>query len=460
MQIRTLFKSIGKYSPLLVIFSFLALKFSYFYYKYSDTYGYFMHGTYILQGKMLYRDMFMTNLPLFPYISALYVWLVGDNVWLFTRFSTLEAALCGFFIWLIVRRSVDSLYMQTLIVAVYLFSALILINTEFQSGIITAALFALITYYLYTSKKYTLSGIALGLTLCTKGYLIGIPALLILYDIYKRRWRSWMLIVPYLVTIFVILAPSLIFVREDFFRNIFFTVNRPENPNRLGLYYYLLLENWLFLITFIAALINVRKNPVLAVFAGGSTGFLLYFQDAYYPYFNAALPFLVLPIADTYTNLKRKISSEGAAAVISGICIASLLLHINTYIEHFPTNRFDNPEKMIEAIQKADPDVLYGSQDIVPLLSALTDIPLMNGIIDTNPKIYQRGLYNTEEITDDVFRQRTIVVLYAHIDQEGNIYTENYITNSSRILEQCSVLYKQPIKGAGAINHYVVFQCY
>ncbi len=460
MDLQKVWNSFIKYSPLLVIFAFLVLKFSYFSYKYSDTYGYFMHGTYILQGKMLYRDMFMTNLPLFPYISAMYVWLIGDHVWLFTRISSIEAALCAFLIWLIIRKTVKSIYVQTVILVTYLFSALILINTEFQSGIITAALFALLTYYLYTSKRFVLAGIALGLTLCAKGYLIGVPAALILYDIYKRRWQSWTLILPYLITVFAILAPSLIYVREDFFRNIFFTVNRPENPNRIGLYYYLLLENWLFFITLIAAFINMRKNPVLAVFAGGSTGFLLYFQDAYYPYFNIALPFLVLPIADIYLSIKNKISSEGSAAVVTALCIASVLLHINTYIENYPTNRFDNPEKMIQVIQQANPDVLYGSQDIVPLLSAITKVPLMNGIIDTNPKIYQRGLYKTEEVTNDVFRQKTIVILYAHIDPQGNIYTESFITESARILEQCSILYKQPIQGTGAINHYVVFKCF
>lgn len=454
------------YSPLGIIFMFLIVKFSSFSYNFSDTFGYYLAGQYILNSKLLYKDIFMTNLPFFSYISAFYAFFIRDNLPLYVRMSSIEAALCGYMLWLIIRKEMKSVYMQCLLIATYLFSALVLISTEFQMGILLATLFAVSSYYFYRKESFVLSGIAIALAVCTKGYLIAVPASMLLYDVYVRRWKSWNFIGPYFATILIVLAPSILLVPNDFIRNISFTVGRPDNPGRWYLHWHIIMENWLFFIFLGATLINFRKNPLLAIMAGASYGFLVYFQDVYYYYFNVALPFMLLGAVELYKILVKKIPKEIVVCGFSALCIASMMMHLQAYGSNQMVRRFENPEKLVHLIKQAKPDVLYGNADITAVVSLKSGIPLMNGVIDLNPKIFEKGLYSANQFTADIFKQKTIVLLYGiHFNGE-DIYTidgENsldLIAKIQVIQAKCKRIYTQPIYSADILNRFFVMQCY
>lgn len=459
-MITLMLKKLLTLSPLSVILLFLLVKFSSFSYNFSDTYGYFIAGKYILEGKLLYKDIFMTNLPLFSYVSALYASIFGDNFPMFMRMALIEAALCGVMVWLIVRKEIKSIYIQCLFVGVYLFSAVVLISTEFEMGIMLATLFALTSYYCYKTKHFVLSGIILGLALCTKGYLIGIPVVMLCYDIYKRRTQSLNLVLPFIATVLLVLTPTLFWAREDFIRNLSFTVGRPGNPSRWELQWYFIVENWLAILFLLASFVNFKKNPPLALISGGSYAFLLYFQDVYYYYYNVTLPFMLLGGVELYKSLQKRIPGEALISIFSVLCLLSIILHLQTYSTNFFVRKFENPEKLVKVIKDSKPDVIYGNQDIAALLSLQTGIPLMNGVIDLNPKLFEREIYSTTEFTQNIFKQKTIVILYGGYFNNKNQFVEDGLVDHAVIKAKCKMIYEQKIDTKTRLNRFFVMKCY
>ena len=97
-------KSILKILILLIFFAiFLKIKLAYTAINFfTDTEIYFYTAYKLIHGQMLYKDIFFTNLPLFPYISAIYLFLTGGNIYGFYFTSSIEAVLVAVFIYKIV----------------------------------------------------------------------------------------------------------------------------------------------------------------------------------------------------------------------------------------------------------------------------------------------------------------------------------------------------------------------
>src|SRR5690606_29145625 len=114
---------------------------------------YFYTGLQLLKGNMLYKDVFFTNFPLFPYVSSLYVLLSFKQLPLFFFTAVIEASLVGFLLYSIILKQTKHMLTATLSAMVYLFSFMILSTTDHQTGVFLASVFAVASYYFYTEKK-------------------------------------------------------------------------------------------------------------------------------------------------------------------------------------------------------------------------------------------------------------------------------------------------------------------
>ncbi len=92
----------------------------------SDTNIYFYTGYQILQGKILYKDIFFTNLPLLPYLSSLYFLLTGGNITLFFLTPIIEVSAVGFLIYSIAYKQHKSQSIAIFSSLIYLFSFIVL----------------------------------------------------------------------------------------------------------------------------------------------------------------------------------------------------------------------------------------------------------------------------------------------------------------------------------------------
>src|SRR5689334_17247630 len=117
--------------------------------RFSDTNIYFYTAYEVLQGKLLYKDIFFTNLPLFMYISALYHFISGGSIHFYYFTAVLESIITGFLIFLIVSRQTKDKLIATLSSAIYLFSYIVLATSDHQSGVFLASLFAVLSYFFF-----------------------------------------------------------------------------------------------------------------------------------------------------------------------------------------------------------------------------------------------------------------------------------------------------------------------
>src|SRR3989338_5346813 len=119
----------------------------------SDTNIYFYTGYQLLQGKVLYRDIFFTNFPLLPYISSLYFLLTAGNLPLFFFTASIEAIFVGFMIYIIVLKENNSKLLALLASSVYLYSFIVLTTSNHQTGVFIASLFAVLSYLFFIKQK-------------------------------------------------------------------------------------------------------------------------------------------------------------------------------------------------------------------------------------------------------------------------------------------------------------------
>jgi hypothetical protein len=203
----------------LLIVAFLLLKLPLSQISLSDTNVYISMADHILHGKLLYKDMFLTNLPFFPYLSVLYLSLTRFHLAFFYSTVLVEAILTAILIYLSISIHKGPRSTPLIAAASYLFSMVVLATTDHQTGIFFASLMAMTAYYAYHKKKYSGAGIALGLMFVTKGYMLPVIIAFFAYDVYQRKHKSWNLIIPTVITVFVVLLPSLLFASSAIVSN-------------------------------------------------------------------------------------------------------------------------------------------------------------------------------------------------------------------------------------------------
>src|SRR3990167_11294080 len=96
----------------------------------SDTNIYFYTAYQLLQGKVLYRDIFFTNFPVLPYISMIYFYIVGKSLSWYYITAAIEASIVSFLLfYLILQKTKEKLIALTTSL-LYLFSFIILATTD------------------------------------------------------------------------------------------------------------------------------------------------------------------------------------------------------------------------------------------------------------------------------------------------------------------------------------------
>src|SRR3989344_4404192 len=95
-----------------LILLFLTLKLANNDIRLSDTNIYFNIAYQILNGKLLYGDIFFLNFPIFPYVSFLYYIISGKNIEYFYLTSTIEVTIITVLIYAITFNKTKSFIMS------------------------------------------------------------------------------------------------------------------------------------------------------------------------------------------------------------------------------------------------------------------------------------------------------------------------------------------------------------
>ncbi len=441
---------------------FLLLKLTDITFLISDTNGYIYYAQLILEGKLLYKDLFLTNLPFTPYLHTFYLLILQWNPVLILATPILEAAVVSIIIYLILAQKKEDTVFAVLASCSYLFSLTVLSSSNHQTGVYFASFTAVLAYFFYARKQYVWAGIFLGVAFMTKGYFIPVVAAFFVYDIWKRRFQFVQLAAGFTIPVICILLPTLIFAFPEFISQVFgYSVTRAQGIPKWPVIEFFIQRDWLLVLCIVLTFVYTRKLPFLAFILGFSFLFLIWYKDVYLLYFNIFIPFACIAGGEVAKILSLKF---GKTTVVLGMCVLvgfSSLIAISSYLGIFSQlQKIRHTNEIVQTIQKLDPDFIYGDPELAPLFQFLTGIPPLNGIVDTNANLFRAGKYNAKELSQKAATSKTVLL---SIGVEYPRLTKTIITDmydEEIIAKNCTLVASYPVISEGGVNRINVSRCF
>lgn len=429
----------------------------------SDTNIYFDIANQIIHGKILYKDLFFSNFPLFAYISSLYYLVTGGNINLFYLTSTMEVGVITFLIYFATYSSTKNNLIPTLSSFLYVFSFIVLSTSDHQTGVFTASLFAVLGFFLFQKNKFFISGVFIALALLTKAYFISIPLSFLTIFLINRSWKKLLhFSIGLTITLIIILLPSLIIAPKQFFNDIFgFSLMRPSGISKTEVGWFFITKDFIFFALLIFNLLNFKKNKIFAAISFWGLAFFAYYQDVYYLYLNFIIPFLCLSLYEFLEFSKNKLGLQ--KLVIPTIIFIFLTLNFYTYFSSYRNlQRVNDVNKILSTIKKEKPKFLYGINDLTPALLILTKISPLNNIRDAHEYFFTKGLYDKEVLTDSAISSKTIIISHGADYPEINVKEDilDGIFNKEKIYQACRIILSVPVQSEGVANRINFFKCY
>lgn len=415
--------------------------------KISDTNVYFYEGYLITQGKILYKDIFFTNFPLFAIISSIYYYLTLGNIDLFYLTSSFEVVITSIFIFIILKDKKENL---TPIIAalLYLFSFIILTTSAHQTGVFIASLFSVISYYFLIKEKATISGIFMGLAIMSKAYFIPIFLAIGIYLFLKDRKKILFFLTGSIGISLIILTPFLIFARQGFIEGVYkFSLFRPPGVEKTGVFWFFIVHDPILFALLIFNIFNLRREKFFALVSIFSIIFFILYKDAYYLYLNFFIPFLCISLPNFILFFKTNFKFQ--PLVISTVIILIILINIYLYsTSYINLSLLPDSKKIIEIIKKEKPNFLYGLNTLTPAFAYETKIPMLDNVYDTNENFFKMGLLDKKILTKEALSKKTLIISDGYVNNNLRIkdYIRDGILDRGEVIKKCKPILFQTLE--------------
>jgi hypothetical protein len=449
--------------PLFCIIVFLfVLRLSNLSIRLSDTNIYFYTAYELLQGKLLYRDIFFTNFPLFPYISAVYLFFSNKHILFYYLTPTIEISITALLIYYIVYKKTKMYGTALFSFLLYILSFMVLSTSEHQTGVFLASLFAVLAYLFWNKKSYIVTGIFLGLTLLTKAYFLPIILSFLLTMLLQKNYNGLIKTgLSFTFSILLLLSPFLLLAKDAIYTDIItYSLTRLAGVSKIDIFWFFVTHELLFFVLLLFNLFNFKKQIFFGCVSLFSILFFFFYADSYYLYFNFFIPFLCLSLPLFLEFLKKQLHVQ--KFIFPTILFICLAISLTTYLGYYKDlGKMNNTSSVVQTIKKHKPAVLYGVNDSTPALAYLSNTPLLNGIVDTNESIFRKHFLNADELTKDAIKQNAMIithgVFYPQADIDENILDE--IFNKDVVKKHCTLIQSFPVLTEGITNQLNLFQC-
>ena len=451
-----------KYLPLILLSAvFFLIKIGGIGIRISDSNIYFYTAYQLLEGQILYKDIFFTNFPLLPYISTIYFLLLGGDLALYTFTPTIEVIVVGSLIYKIILDKKQNIYIAALTTAVYYFSFITLATSDHQTGVFLASIFSVAAYYFYVQKRMILSGILIALCLMTKAYFLPVFLALAVVLLLKERKKSIFFFGAFFITVVLVLLPSLIFSPSEIYNNIIeYSLTRSQGVSKLNILRFFTTHDIILVILFFYSLVRFKKNEALGLINVFGLIFVLLYKDVYYLYLNFVVAYLCLALPDLLEDISKKVQMQKYIIPF----LISILLGINTviYLSSYQSlQKIEGIETITASLKSHQSKYIYGTNDIAPALAYLSGKKLVAGVVDTNENIFLKGFLNGEEMTKEAINQNALIVShgayypYLSIDETviGSMFDKNQMTKN------CLLIGAIPVTTEGMENRITFFEC-
>jgi len=445
------------------VFFYLVYKFGTLSIRLSDSNIYFVTASHLAKGEILYRDIFFTNFPLLPYLSVLYYWMLGGNLKMYFFTSAIETSVVALLIFYVLLREGKSYLLATISSFVYIFSVLVLITTDHQTGVFLASLFAVLSYMFLKSEKYFWVGVMCALMFLVKAYFIPIALTIGVYLFLKKKWKYFLYFAGGGVGAgVIILLPIFILAGEEMVAQIFgYSLSRGAGIPKFEIAKFYIFRDFLFFGILIFNLVNIKKRLFWGLFSVFSLAFFFFYQDIYYLYLNFTAPFAALSFPYLYQDMQEKVKMH----VFTIPTILGLLFLWNIYVSYsgfYSLGRIETIDEIAEIVREQEAEYVYGNNDIAPAISYLSGTPQLNNIVDTNENMFRSGALDASTLTSDILKNKTVLVLhsayYPMLGIENDTFSE--IVVGEKIQQNCRLLKRFPVVAEGVTNGLAVFRCF
>lgn len=429
--------------------------------RFSDTNIYFYTAGKLLQGGLLYKDLFFTNFPLFPYVSSMYRVLINGNIESYYKTSIGEALITAVLLFYILHNQTKNRRISFLGSALYLFSFITLVTSDYQTGIYTASIFLTSAYFLWVKKKPFWTGIFLGLSIMVKAYCLPIVVAFVVYSFLQNKSKAVGILLGVIISSFVVLIPSIIFARAGFIKDVFmYSLFRLPGLNKSTIIWFFVQHDISLFLLLVLGAVQIRKNTLLGLILVFSTLFFLAYQDTYYLYLEVFVPFIILVLPQAF-YLASSIHKKGAV-VLYGFFGIIVFFNLYVYLSGFTRlNTIRNVDYIVKTIQKAKPRYLYGGMETTSLFSEKSNIPLLPGVSDTNTNIFRKHFLNAKQLTQKAVMSKTLIIAKGgtYADTQDllldEVYEAHMVRKSCHVITQTEVITESP-----EINTISVWKCY
>ncbi len=428
----------------------------------SDTGIYIWTADQMLSGKLLYRDIFFTNLPLFPVWSAGYVNILRSNVEGFFLTAMVESMIAALLVAVVVYRKTKNYWAMLGSLATYLISAWSLNVSAAQNGVFVATICGLIAYIWFEKKKNPIGvGVFVGLMLLFKAYFLPIAAGIGIGYLWRKRVTEAIFYaaatgITILLTILPFVSTAGNEMKDAFLK---YSLIRPD-MYRWNVVQYTFITDPLFVGLLIFGLANWAKQKNLAIICGVFVVYAFLYRDFRYLYLQIIIPYLAICAGIAVQQIweKRKMMGMIAAAV--------LFLTAGRNVHWYATNLW-NFEKipmlseLVSVIKTEKPKYLYGNDQLVPILSYLSRVPVLRGVGDTNENMYRVGILDKVEMSKAATQAETLFISYGvyYPQQKIEVDYSADVFEPSIYKEKCSLLKKYEVFAQLGINALTVSRC-
>ncbi|MBU2612169.1 MAG: glycosyltransferase family 39 protein [Nanoarchaeota archaeon] len=397
-----------------VAFLFLILKIIEMQFKFSDGFTYMYMGKLILNGLTPYRDFFFASPPLQVYIIAFFEIFTGKNILLLKLIPIFASIGGAFFIYSFVKSKFDE--WQGLVASIlFLFSFLVLLTTDYSTGISLTLFFIFGSIYFIEKDKPFLAGIFASLALLTRLYAPFPVAGIFLYLlIYKRKSA-----LKFLLGTLALFIPISIFFQiisnGGYLDQIFlFRLNLISGIglSKWNIVKFFIIGDFILVLgsLFYFLFDKEKKKLLLPVFATIFSLILyLVYSDVYYLYFGLIIGFLAI----FTSKFIFKFSSEKNFKKFLVIFLALFILfNSSIYIANYASASnvpFSNEITNFVRENSEINETIYGSFEITPMVAILSERSLAGNIADTNPKNIITSEFTMKEIEEKISGVRFII---------------------------------------------------
>jgi len=419
-------------------------------------------GNLVLEGLVPYRDFFLANPPLQIYFMALGQIFVGENFLLLKLIPLFATIGSSFFIYGFMKRKFGDIQALTASI-LFLFSFLILLTTDYSTGIHLTLFFTLGAIYFTGEERAFLSGVFGSLALLTRIYAIfPLTGIGIYYLIYRReKFLSFSA-----GTLSLFFPVSLIFqiISHGAYLDqiLFFRLNLVSGIglSKLKIITFFIMRDLTLVFGTLFYMIFCKKRREMLIILATGLSLILYtvYSDIYYLYFGLIIGFLAMFTTRFIFLFKETIHFK---KILTLFLIILVVTNSYFYVENYGSNsEIVFTEDLVQFVKENsyENQTIYGSFEIAPLISLISNRRLAGNMADTNPKNVLTNIITINDIEEKISGVKFIIVK-ANILPGGGITGFDASTPSEYINAHCTVSKVYPVEKDYSNNAVLVFDC-